>query len=182
MSIIAKTRALIALLGAVAAVAALNAGPAVAGASSQTVARSGTETMVATSTILAPTSVTVHASGVYKATGTFRLPITDKATVMHFVFRNGTLTADASPAYVVDGHYSCPLNVRSSRTYTISPTQSTGVFAMATGKSEYVALSTEYNRRLSSGVCDQMTGVEPIGDTEYVSIVIQGKLTLQGYS
>jgi hypothetical protein len=181
MSIIAKTRALVALLGAVAAAAALNAGLAVASASSQTVARSGTETMVATSTILAPTSVTVHASGVYKATGTFRLPITDKATVMHFVFRNGTLTADASAAHVITGHYACPLNVGSSRTYTISPTQSTGVFAMATGKADYGEGSTEYRSRLSSGVCDLLTGVKPIGPTVYVSIVIKGTLTLRGH-
>jgi hypothetical protein len=181
MSNIAQTRALVALLGAVAAVAALNAGPAVASASSQTVARSGTETIMATSTSLTATSVTVHASGVYQATGTFRLPVTDKATVMHFVFRNGTLTADASAAHVIDGHYSCPLNVGSSRTYTISPTQSTGVFAMATGKADYGEGSTEYRSRLSSGVCDLLTGVKPIGPTVYVSIVIKGTLTLRGH-
>jgi hypothetical protein len=181
MSNVAKTRALVALLGAVAAVAALSASPSAASAWPQTMARSGTETIVATSTSRTPASVTVRASGVYKATGTFRLPVTTKATVLRFVFGTGTLTADASATSLLYHNYNCPLNVWSYRTYKISPAQSTGVFSMATGSSDYFARSTQENRRLSNGACDMITGVEPIGGTVYVSIVIEGTLTLQGH-
>jgi len=180
MSNIAKTRTLVALLGAVTVVASMSAVPAAARTWPQTMARSGEETILATSTSRTPTSVTVHASGVYTATGTLRLPVTSKATVMRFVFRSGTLTVDASSAYSTFGFYNCPLNVHTSRSYTISPTQSTGVFAMATGHSEYLALSTQYNPRLSDGTCDLAGEIKPIGGTVYVSIVIEGTLTLQG--
>jgi hypothetical protein len=172
----------IALTAAISVVVALSTGPAAVGAPLRTTARSGTETIVATSTSRTPASVTVHASGVYKATGTFRLPVTNSATVLRFVFSAGTLTADASAAHVLAGHFSCPLNVQSYRTYKVSPTQSTGVFAMATGSSAYLARSTQENPRLSDGACDLRSAIKPIGGTVYVSIYIEGKLTLEGYN
>jgi hypothetical protein len=178
----ARRTALIVLIAAISAVAALSTGLAAAGAPSRITARSGTETIEATSTRFTPTSVTVHASGLYAATGTFRIPVTDKATTLHFVFGTGTLTVDASAAKVLFGNYDCPLNVKSYRTYTISPTQSTGIFAMATGSSDYLALTTQDNPRLSNGDCDLASNIKPISGTVYVSIVIKGTLTLRGDS
>lgn len=168
-------------IAAISAVATLSTGPAAVGAPAQIMARSGTETIMATSTSLTPASVTVHASGLYAGTGTFRLPVTDKATTLRFVFANGTLIAKASPAWVLTHNYNCPENVQSSRTYTVSPTQSTGVFAMATGSSEYIALSTEYKPHTYSGSCDMISNIRPVNGTIYVSITIEGKLTLHGH-
>jgi hypothetical protein len=177
-----RRTALIVLIAAVPAVVILSTVPAVAGAPSRTIARWGIETIVATSTSRTPKSMTVHASGVYTGTGTFRLPVTDRATTLRFVFRNGTLTADASPSGETTGHYNCPLNVTSDRTFTVSPAQSTGVFAMATGSSDYTALTTQYNPRLSDGACNLASRVKPIGGTVYISITIEGTLTLRGHS
>lgn len=174
-----RRTALIVLIAAISAVVTLSTGPAAVGAPSRTTAKSGTETIMATSTSLTPTSVTVHASGLYTATGKFRLPVTDKGTTLRFVFGTGTLTADASAANVKIGFYNCPLNVQSYRTYTISPTQSTGVFARATGSSDYLQLSTQDNPRLSNGACDLVGGKS---GSVYVSIAIEGTLTLQGQS
>jgi hypothetical protein len=160
---------------------ALGTGPAAAGVTSRTMTGWGIETITATSTDRTPKSVTVHASGVYTGTGTFRLPVTGKATTLRFVFGDGTLTANASSSYSVYGHYNCPQNVTSDRTFTISPTQSTGVFANATGTSDYTAFTTQYSPRLSNGACDLSSRVKPLGGTVYVSITIEGPLTLQGH-
>jgi hypothetical protein len=54
--------------------------------------RSGIETITGSSSN--PGFVAIHASGVFTANGTFKPPNSNKkGTVVHFVFRNGTLTA-----------------------------------------------------------------------------------------
>jgi len=178
-----KRTALTVLIAAVSVVAAVSTSQAAAGAPTRTTTGRGIETIIATSANLAPSSVTVHASGVYGGTGTFRLPVTGKATTLRFVFGNGTLAVAASASWTVTGNYNCPLNVTTTRTYTIIPRLSTGVFAMAAGASDYTALTTEEMPRLADGACDLASGVKPVGGAIYVSITIQGTLTLhhRGY-
>ena len=177
-----RRTALTALMVAISALAAVSTGPVAAGAPARIMTGWGIETIVATSTRISPKSVTVHASGVFSGNGTFRIPGDGKATTLRFVFGDGTLTADASASEVVTGHYNCPLNVTRTRTFTINPKKSTGVFALATGTSDYTALFTQYNPRLADGACDLSGRVKPIGGTVYVSILVEGTLTLRGYS
>jgi hypothetical protein len=159
---------------------ALGAGPTASASSSRAADKSGTEEIVASSTSYAPKWVTIHATGLYAATGTLRIPPGNKATTLRFVFSDGTLTVDATAAFSVFHNYNCPLNVWNGRTFTISPTQSTGVFAHATGKSNYTAYSTQDNSRLSNGACDLASGVKPLGRTIYYSVVAYGTMTLHG--
>jgi len=177
-----RRTALTLLVAAISVGVPLSAVSAAAGSTPRAMTGWGIETITATSTSRTPASVTVHASGVYTGTGTFRLPVTGKATTLRFVFGNGTLIADASTAYSVTGHYNCPQNVTSDRTFTVSPKQSTGVFAMATGTSDYTGFSTQYSPRLANGACDLASRVAPLGGTVYVLVTIDGTLTLRGGS
>lgn len=173
-------------LPVLAALAALSAcgssGTSASSSSSSAAARSGTETISSTSTNPNATTVTVHASGVAKATGTFRLPHGNGAAVVHFVFPDGTLTANASRSKNRATHLNrttCAAAQVSGGTYTISPSGSTGTYAGATGHGNFAASVGAKLPKLSDGKCNMSSSVQPVKGTVHVTVLVRGPLTLK---
>jgi hypothetical protein len=170
------------VLAALAALAACGSSGTSASSSSSAATRSGTETISATSTNPNATTVTVHASGVAKATGTFKLPHGNGTAVVHFVFPDGTLTANASRSRNTATHLNpttCAAAQVSGGTYTISPSGSTGTYAGATGHGNFAASFGAKVPKLSDGKCNMSSSVQPVKGTVHVTVLVRGPLTLK---
>ena len=159
-------------LAAIAAVATVaNAGSA----------RSGIETI--TGSTSNPNSVVIHASGVFTATGTFKPPGSNKkGTAVHFVFRNGTLTAIGDAA--INGpmhlnHATCAGSAVTYIPYVISPGKSKGAYAGATGHGTATLTFSAVFPRLASGACNFSSNAAPKPGTARESFIIKGPLTLR---
>jgi hypothetical protein len=167
------------VIGAAIGLAVIAAAAGVANAGS---VRSGTETIKGTTTANPSGGITVHASGVFTATGIFKIPSTDKATTVHWVFPRGTLSARSSavsngPLHLNSG--TCAASEASYVSYVISPRQSTGAYAGATGHGHAVVTwSADFPRR-AGGACDFGQNVNPKPGTERETLFIQGPLTLR---
>jgi hypothetical protein len=166
------------ITGAAIGLAAIAAVATVANAGS---GRSGIETITGSSSN--PNIVAIHASGVFTANGTFKPPSENKkGTVVHFVFRNGTLTAVAGAP--VNGpmhlnHGTCAGSASTYIAYAISPGKSTGAYAGATGHGTATLTFSAVFPRLPSGACNFSSNAAPKPGTAHESFVVKGPLTLR---
>jgi hypothetical protein len=179
-----------AAIGAVSAAAVLSgAGLAVASASTASTASTarhdghrGIETIRASTTNVNASSLIIHASGVFTATGTFTSPSGSGAAVVHFVFPKGTLTADGSAVTNGPLHLNqatCAVSQAGYVTYTISPAQSTGRYAGATGHGHATLTFSGTAPRLADGKCNTSSNAQPVPGTARETLLIKGPLTLK---
>jgi hypothetical protein len=148
---------------------------------SSSAGRQGVEVMTASSDHANVRAVTVHTSGVTAGTATFRLPGGSVPTVVHFVFGDGTLTANASKSMGTAPRINamtCGAALSASGTYTIDPNASTGRFAGAIGHGSYTELISTRLPKLADGRCALGGAVQSKGSTR-VTITVHGPLSLR---